>query len=174
LAQNGAVVDGSGIEDAKRQLRARMRAVRAAIAADADVRRTRSQAICEQVIAELGTQPPARMMVYTALPTEPDVSGVAEWSAANGIEVYTPAVAGDALLVMPDELDPSLLDAVVVPGLAYTRDGRRLGQGGGHFDRFLPRLRDGCRTIGVVFREQLVDDVPTDGHDATVDVVVTG
>ena len=58
-------------------------------------------------------------------------------------------------------LDPALLDVVVVPGLAFTADGRRLGQGGGHFDRFLLRLRPDCLRIGVAFREQLVDDLPT-------------
>jgi 5-formyltetrahydrofolate cyclo-ligase len=61
----------------------------------------------------------------------------------------------------------------VVPGLAYAPDGRRLGQGGGHFDRFLPRLRPDCVTVGVCFHEQLVDDLPTSAHDARVDRVVT-
>lgn len=166
--------DGLELAAAKLRLRRVMREVRAAIAEDAAVRRTRSQAICRKLIVALGTPRPARVMVYAALPTEPDVAGLAEWCAANGVEVYTPEVAGEALLVTPGDVDPAVLDAVVVPGLAFTPDGRRLGQGGGHFDRFLPRLRDDCRRIGVVFREQLVDDLPTDGHDATVDVVVTG
>ena len=60
-----------------------------------------------------------------------------------------------------------------MPGLAFTADGRRLGQGGGHFDRFLPRLRPDCLRIGVAFREQLVDDLPTSPHDIAVDVVIT-
>ena len=59
------------------------------------------------------------------------------------------------------------------PGLAFTADGRRLGQGGGHYDRFLPRLRAGCVTIGAAFAEQLVDDLPTEPHDVRLDLVVT-
>ena len=62
-------------------------------------------------------------------------------------------------------MDPRALDVVVVPGLAFTPDGRRLGQGGGHYDRFLPRLRPDCVTIGACFAEQVVADLPTEPHD---------
>ena len=84
-----------------------------------------------------------------------------------------PVVDGDALRVEPGDVDPVVLDVVVVPGLAFTARGDRLGQGGGHFDRFLPRLRGDCLRIGVAFHEQLVDELPTDGHDIAVDVVIT-
>ena len=70
-------------------------------------------------------------------------------------------------------VDPALLDVGVVPGLAFTVDGRRLGQGGGHYDRFLVRLRDGCVTVGAAFAEQLVGDLPTEPHDVRLDLVVT-
>ncbi len=95
------------------------------------------------------------------------------WCSANGVATYRPVVDGDALLVEPGNVDPAVLDVVVVPGLAFTPDGRRLGQGGGHFDRFLPLLRGDCLRIGVAFEEQLVDDLPTSPHDIAVDVVIT-
>jgi 5-formyltetrahydrofolate cyclo-ligase len=82
-------------------------------------------------------------------------------------------VDGDALRIEPGDLDPTLLDVVVVPGLAFTPAGARLGRGGGHFDRFLTRLGEGCLRIGVAFREQLVTELPTADHDIAVDVVVT-
>ena len=66
-------------------------------------------------------------------------------------------------------VDPASLDVVVVPGLAFTADGRRLGQGGGHYDRFLRQLRRGCVTIGAAFAEQLVDDLPHEDHDVRVE-----
>ena len=74
---------------------------------------------------------------------------------------------------MPDDVDPAELDVVVVPGLAFTPDGRRLGQGGGHYDRFLTRLRPDCVTIGACFVELLLEDLPTEPHDTTVDHVAT-
>jgi 5-formyltetrahydrofolate cyclo-ligase len=51
--------------------------------------------------------------------------------------------------------------------------GRRLGRGGGYYDRFLPRLRRQAVTVGVCFDEQVVDLVPTDPHDWRLQYVVT-
>ncbi len=70
-------------------------------------------------------------------------------------------------------VDPADIDIVVVPGLAFTVDGHRLGQGGGFYDRFLPRLRADCLTVGLGFREQIIDFVPTDEHDRTLSHVIS-
>ena len=112
-------------------------------------------------------------MLFDSLPGEPDTSGWIEWCRAHGHEVFLPEVDGLELRVMPGDVDPATLDVVIVPGLAFTPDGRRLGQGGGHFDRFLLRLRPDCVTVGVCFREQLLEQLPTAAHDVHVDHVVT-
>ena len=62
---------------------------------------------------------------------------------------------------------------MVVPGLAFTLDGRRLGYGGGYYDRFLAALPASATTVGLCFREQLVDDLPLDPHDLAVALVIT-
>ena len=72
-----------------------------------------------------------------------------------------------------EAIDPQSIDAVIVPGLAFTPDGQRLGQGGGYYDQFMPLLRKDCSTIGVCFQEQLVAEVPAEAHDRRVQVVVT-
>jgi len=66
-----------------------------------------------------------------------------------------------------------LVDAVIVPGVAFSQNGSRLGYGGGYFDRLLPRLRSDCPRIGLAFDEQLLAELPAEAHDATIDVVVT-
>lgn len=156
-----------------------MRAVRRSVAADPAGRAIRSQQICERVVtlaaAHLGEVPIAgsRVMVYEPLPGEPNLDVFVEWARSGGAEVFVPQVDGAELRVMPGDTDPATLRVVVVPGLAFTRDGHRLGQGGGHYDRFLPRLAAGALRIGVGFREQLVDDLPIEPHDIVLDAVVS-
>ena len=64
-------------------------------------------------------------------------------------------------------------DVVVVPALVLDRRGGRLGYGGGHFDRYLAGAGRGATTVGAVFHDQLVDEVPLLPHDVVLDVVVT-
>ena len=168
--------DGA-VDDAKRVLRALMRQVRAVIAADAHDRQRRSEEICAAVIGsvesrftDLGS---LHALLYDPLVGEPDLTALAARFAANNVETYVPEIDGDSLRVMPGDADPRLLDVVVVPGLAFTPSGARLGQGGGHFDRFLTRLGEGCLRIGVAFHEQVVAELPTADHDVAVDVVIT-
>ncbi len=62
----------------------------------------------------------------------------------------------------------------LIPGVAFDRGGRRLGYGGGFYDRLLAGgLPDGTPLVSGAFEVQILDEVPTDPHDAPVDVVVT-
>ena len=172
------MTDDGAVADAKRALRARMRTVRAVIAGDAADRARRSAVICDAVTATIVSRPSPsgprlRILLYDPLPGEPDVTALARWCDANDAATYLPVVDGDALRIEPGDLDPTLLDVVVVPGLAFAPSGERLGQGGGHFDRLLTRLGGGCLRIGVAFREQLLAELPTAAHDLAVDVVIT-
>ena len=165
--------------EAKRALRAEIREVRRRIAADPADRLARSSRIWARIVAlsgldtRSGTGRPPAVLLFESLPTEPETAGWIRWCHDHDVAVYLPEVDEPALRVQPDDLDPAALDVVVVPGLAFTVDGRRLGQGGGHFDRFLPRLRAGCVTIGAAFAEQIVDDLPTEPHDVHLTHVAT-
>ena len=63
-------------------------------------------------------------------------------------------------------------DAVIVPGLAFDREGYRLGRGGGYYDRWLAGRK--CRTVGLCHTDRLFDRLPRDGWDVPVDTVQTG
>lgn len=64
------------------------------------------------------------------------------------------------------------MDLIVVPGMAFTKKGARLGRGGGHFDRLLARAR-GIRKIGLAYREQILPKIPMERHDIFMDRVIT-
>jgi 5-formyltetrahydrofolate cyclo-ligase len=76
----------------------------------------------------------------------------------------------------PDRAAPLLKpDAVIVPLVAFDRQGYRLGRGGGFYDRTLAELRAGGLdvTVGLAFSVQEAKDVPREPHDARLDWVVT-
>lgn len=62
-------------------------------------------------------------------------------------------------------VDPSDFDVVLVPGRLFDRRGVRLGRGGGHFDRLLPRLRPGAAVVGVTVEDRVLPRLPTERHD---------
>jgi 5-formyltetrahydrofolate cyclo-ligase len=65
------------------------------------------------------------------------------------------------------------IDFVLVPGVAFDQAGRRLGYGGGYYDRLLPLLSKRAARIAGAFELQLVDLVPAAPHDIAVDAIVT-
>ncbi|MBF0698079.1 5-formyltetrahydrofolate cyclo-ligase, partial [Actinomyces bowdenii] len=66
------------------------------------------------------------------------------------------------------------VDALIVPALAVDRGGRRLGQGGGWYDRMLPLRHDGVLAFALLHPDELVEGpLPTEEHDERVDAVIT-
>lgn len=75
--------------------------------------------------------------------------------------------------VLPPE-EIGRVDALLIPALAVDRGGRRLGQGGGWYDRLLPLRADGVRVFAMVHDDELVaGPLPTEAHDEPVDAVIT-
>jgi 5-formyltetrahydrofolate cyclo-ligase len=68
---------------------------------------------------------------------------------------------------------PGAIDWVLVPGVAFDRAGRRLGYGGGFYDRLLPLLTRASRRVAGAFDVQIVHRVPAAPHDLCVDTIVT-
>lgn len=65
------------------------------------------------------------------------------------------------------------IDWVLVPGVAFDRTGRRLGYGGGYYDRLLPQLRSDVPRIAGAYEMQRVDRVPAAPHDVPVQALIT-
>lgn len=66
------------------------------------------------------------------------------------------------------------IDLMVVPAVAFTRRGERLGRGKGFYDCYLSREGFRAYTVGVCYSHQLLDSLPTEPHDRRVDEVVSG
>lgn len=70
-----------------------------------------------------------------------------------------------------DTVPVESIDMVVVPGVAYDRNGNRLGRGRGFYDRLLAESR--ATKIGVCYEFQLVDEIECDPHDVAMDIVIS-
>ena len=71
------------------------------------------------------------------------------------------------------EVPSEEVDVILVPGLGFDRSGRRLGRGGGFYDRYLAQSQLRAITCGVLFDEQLVDAIPAEPHDIVVSHLAT-
>ena len=135
-----------------------------------------------------------RVACYTSAPGEPGTRTTLTELRRNGIEVLLPVLLPDADLDWelrpvrtgagagrgPGRLGPHAIasvDLVVVPALAVDTSGRRLGQGGGSYDRALRRVPPRVPVLAVVHDEELFDaavtPLPVLPHDRPVHAVVT-
>lgn len=135
----------------------------------------------------------AVVALYAAMRSELDLRALDDAARARGLAVaYPRIVRGDRLLRFhlagldelraatfgvpePDStapaVAPSALALVVVPGLAFTAAGARLGWGAGHYDATLAAVAG--RIIGVSLAALVVDELPETPHDRRMDEVVT-
>ncbi len=139
----------------------------------------------------LGIAPGAVVGGYHALPDEADPAALLERLAALGCRIAFPRVTGKGLKlefhVVPDgekmapgafgicephaswpRANPSVL---LVPLLAFDGSGRRLGYGGGYYDRTIAGLA--VPAIGIAYSGQQVASLPHQAHDRTLDMVLT-
>nr|WP_314114292.1 5-formyltetrahydrofolate cyclo-ligase [uncultured Leptotrichia sp.] len=75
-----------------------------------------------------------------------------------------------------DFYDEEILDVVIVPALAFDSKNNRIGFGGGYYDTFLEKVRQKNNKvlfIGVCYDFQIIDSVPTEKHDVTLDFVIS-
>ncbi|MFA7717828.1 MAG: 5-formyltetrahydrofolate cyclo-ligase, partial [Candidatus Absconditabacterales bacterium] len=63
------------------------------------------------------------------------------------------------------------IDIILVPGLAFTKNGKRLGRGQGYYDTFLAQYPH-AKKIGLGFTCQLVDELPVSDHDIVLDEII--
>ena len=76
----------------------------------------------------------------------------------------------------PEALQLGTLDLILVPGMAFTSEGLRLGRGKGYYDKYLSRVHDQGlkpKVIALAFKEQILPDIPCGEHDFILDSVVS-
>lgn len=166
----------------KAALRTRMRALRDAIPAP---RRAALSAAAHQRLRELPVVAGAStIFTYVSYAGELDTHSLIRAWLAEGRTIAVPRIIGPGTMqasviaslndlttaqygiLAPRELRPLMgpIDAAIVPGLAFTLSGCRLGTGAGCYDRFFAAQAVSVR-VGICFECQIVAALPTDPHD---------
>lgn len=86
----------------------------------------------------------------------------------TGLNIGPHGIEQPARMRRGRRVDLKKLDLIVVPGVAFDAQGRRLGRGGGYFDRLLARLSPDVPRVGLAFRCQRVKRLPSEPHDLPV------
>ena len=147
----------------------------------------------EKILAQLEQHPDfvkaERVMLYSALPDEVQTQAFLEkWHLKK--QIILPTVVGDDIIPVAYGKDTSFavgdfnilepqnepykgdFDLIIVPGVAFDRKGNRLGRGRGYYDRFLCQHLD-VKRIGICFNFQLLEEIPTEPFDITMDEVIS-
>ena len=180
---------GSATSQAKKTLRQQMRQLKCSHTAE------QLASISEQVENRLMKttywHQSRNILLYSALPDEVNTSNLLSAACREGKNVWLPVVVGDNLILRSYQIttpmrkgafgitepeseqitDLSIIDLAIVPGMAFTIDGLRLGRGKGYYDRLLPQLPN-AKCVGLCFPFQIVGNIPSEPHDQRMDNVV--
>jgi 5-formyltetrahydrofolate cyclo-ligase len=187
-------VNETGEQQRKRDQRRQVRSDLLAMSAQAVAEK--SARACGLLVETGEFQRSSVVMLYRTIAAEVDTTAIAQRAWAAGKTVLLPKVRWephDMIAVAWRSLDdPTVLgrydieepasdeawpidriDLIVLPATAYDRAGRRLGKGGGFYDRFLAEPGRKAICCGLAFTEQMVDAVCVEAHDRPVDLLVT-
>ncbi len=179
------------IAEEKQKLRSRLRSLRRSI--QPEERAALDKGILRQVLGFLWYREADTLLLYASCGGEPDTLQLIRTALDDGKAVALPRclAAGQMEFILIQSMDdlsagaygilepvgsqhPNLTERslCLVPGVAYTNTGVRLGQGGGYYDRFLaehPQLR----TAGLCYTDFLQESIPSEAHDCRVNAVIT-
>jgi len=154
-----------------------------------------AEAATDRVLTDPAVEASAFVMLYLSLPDELPTDAIIRRLWQMGKRVLVPVVDGATSMHLTECVAGDFgslplgsfgirepegaaftslqsIGAAIVPGMAFSRDGYRLGRGRGYYDRFLPLLPH-CRRIGLAYSFQLIDILPHLEHDARMDAIIT-
>lgn len=153
-----------------------------------------SDAVTARVLAHPRVKAARVVLAYYSLPDEVATHELVGRLAESGKTVLLPRVRDGQTMTLhryvspaslqesawhilepvgPEYTDFGSIDVALVPGMAFSPEGGRLGRGRGYYDRLLPLL-DNAYTIGMAFGFQMVSEVPTGKYDVLMDEVIAG
>ena len=171
----------------KKELRREMKRQTLALT-ESEVKR-QSEAAMKILLQQVEFRRPSMVALFAPLADEIQLLPLVEKLSCR---VVLPRVEGDDMefydydsramqigsfgIVEPQGVEPveaEQIDLMVVPGVAFTAAGDRLGRGKGYYDRYLSREGFRAFCVGVCYEHQVVESLPVEPHDKAMDEVVS-
>jgi 5-formyltetrahydrofolate cyclo-ligase len=183
-------VSSNDLKRAKRRVRREVLAIRDAV--PEQERAAMGEAIGDRFAELAEVAPGASILVFWSFGSEVPTGPLIDRLVRRGVDVALPRIVDrnlEAVRFRPGDptrrtgfgaeeptggvtIAPRALDVIAVPGVAFDRRGRRVGYGGGFYDRLLPATE--AIPIAIAFSVQVVDgDLPAGGSDVPVAAIVT-
>lgn len=159
------------------------------------VRRIKDAAIRERLLGLEEFQNSSNPLLFASFRSEADTKGIIQAAIDAGKTVSLPRTDPETRTISifglrsmgdlvpgfkdipeppdSDPRDPADLDLTLMPGAAFDPEGGRLGYGMGCYDKLLGALENTPLLIALAYEEQIVEQVPSEGHDVRVDIIVT-
>jgi 5-formyltetrahydrofolate cyclo-ligase len=133
-------------------------------------RLARSAQICARVLQSSIWRDAKAIALFSPLRSEPEISFLQTSAQSGGqtIMMIPPMLRAEADLELVE-----MPDLILVPGVAFSRAGHRLGRGNGFYDRLLAGRAASAFKLGVCFSFQRLETIPTELHDVVMDQVMT-
>lgn len=148
---------------------------------------------CRQIISE---KKPKNMLVYLNYLSEVETRSIIKHMYSQGISVHVPRVnfKTKQLEIVPitaqtkmilskygieepapecSQIDSKIIDFIIVPGTAFSKNLERMGYGGGYYDKLFERIGPAVFKAAVCFEIQIADYIPTEPTDIPMDIVIT-
>lgn len=173
-----------GKRDLRKQVRAKL-----AVLGEAE-KIVRSERLCQRLVDYFASRDDKVVALFAPLDDEVRIWPLVE-SLSRSCTVVLPRIFGDVICFYPyanaksvqtgafgilepigtAPVSPGEIDVMVVPGVAFTKVGARMGRGKGYYDKYISSQGFRAVKIGVCFAEQIVDSLPVEPHDVAMDSV---
>jgi len=180
------------ISERKKGLRQKMLAMRRALSANET--ESRSSSLKENILSLPEYKNAKKIMAFLAMKGESNLDGFIRQALLDGKEVYIPVCLPERQMEAGRLIDmehfekgplglrnlpagyevtsPESLDLVLIPGLAVSQEGIRLGMGAGYYDRYLARVPFEKR-VAALWDFQVISDIPSEPFDQKIAKIVT-
>lgn len=180
------------ISERKKGLRQKMLAMRRALSANET--ESRSSSLKENILSLPEYKNAKKIMAFLAMKGESNLDGFIRQALLDGKEVYIPVCLPERQMEAGRLIDmehfekgplglrnlpagyevtsPESLDLVLIPGLAVSQEGIRLGMGAGYYDRYLARVPFEKRVVAL-WDFQVIPDIPSEPFDQKIAKIVT-